>query len=52
MADKHDEYKDNAIDNMAEAPIYILWLAGGSCDGCTMAMLGAATPKIEELLLG
>jgi len=37
---------------MVEAPVSILWLAGGSCDGCTMAMLGATAPKIEELLLG
>lgn len=32
-------------------PIQILWLAGGSCEGCTMAMLGAASPSIEMLLL-
>jgi hydrogenase small subunit len=41
---------------MTEAPLpdvlYLIWIAGASCDGCTMAMLGAATPGIEALLLG
>jgi hydrogenase small subunit len=32
--------------------VYIIWLAGASCDGCTMAVLGAAQPGIENLLLG
>ena len=29
-----------------------MWIGGASCDGCTMAMLGAAEPGIEDLLLG
>ena len=32
--------------------ITIVWLEGASCDGCTMAMLGAADPALEDLLLG
>lgn len=35
-----------------ESKAYLIWLAGASCDGCTMAMLGAAAPGIEDLLLG
>ncbi len=30
----------------------IIWLGGASCDGCTMAMLGATEPKLEDLLVG
>ena len=32
--------------------LHILWMAGASCDGCTMAMLGATAPSLEDLLLG
>jgi hydrogenase small subunit len=31
---------------------YLIWLDGGSCDGCTMSVLGAAEPGIEDLILG
>jgi hydrogenase small subunit len=32
--------------------VYLIWLAGIGCDGCTMAMLGAAEPGIEDLIQG
>jgi hydrogenase small subunit len=32
--------------------LYVVWITGASCDGCTMAMLGAADPGIEDILLG
>lgn len=32
--------------------MHIIWIGGGSCDGCTMAMLGASQPGIDDLLLG
>ncbi len=28
------------------------WLAGMSCDGCTVAVTGATAPSVEDLLLG
>ncbi len=31
---------------------HLIWFGGAGCDGCTMAMLGAAEPGIEDLLLG
>ena len=34
------------------AKVYVIWLAGGSCDGCTVAMTGATNPRIEQLLAG
>lgn len=42
------------MTDQREAPSksHILWLGGGSCDGCTMAMLGASTPALETLLTG
>lgn len=30
----------------------IVWLHGGGCDGCTMSVLGATSPRLEELLAG
>jgi hydrogenase small subunit len=32
--------------------IYLIWLVGGSCDGCTVAVAGATHPRVEHLLLG
>jgi len=30
----------------------VFWMAGMSCDGCTVAVAGATNPGIEGLLLG
>jgi hydrogenase small subunit len=32
--------------------VYLIWLSGAGCDGCTMAMLGSSEPGIEDLILG
>lgn len=32
--------------------IYLVWLSGIGCNGCTMAMLGASEPGIEDLIQG
>lgn len=32
--------------------VYAFWLAGMSCDGCTIAVAGATAPSVESLLLG
>jgi len=32
--------------------IYLIWLAGASCDGCTVATTGATHPRVEHLLAG
>ncbi|HMC04115.1 MAG TPA: hypothetical protein VKJ83_01430, partial [Actinomycetota bacterium] len=32
--------------------IYLFWLVGASCDGCTIAVAGATNPKVEHLLQG
>jgi hydrogenase small subunit len=34
------------------APVHAFWLAGMSCDGCTIAVTGATAPGIEDLLGG
>ncbi|MBI1765353.1 MAG: hypothetical protein HYR56_28390 [Acidobacteria bacterium] len=31
---------------------WLIWLSGAGCDGCTQALLGAAEPSLEDLLLG
>ena len=35
---------------VAEVPL--LWLSAASCDGCTASLLGGASPRIEDALLG
>lgn len=32
--------------------VYAFWLAGMSCDGCTISVSGAGEPTLEDLLLG
>src|SRR5262245_48697914 len=32
--------------------VHALWLAGMSCDGCSVAVTGATSPSVEDLLLG
>ena len=32
--------------------VHVFWLAGMSCDGCTIAVAGATNPGIEHLLTG
>ena len=35
-----------------EVGVHVFWLSGMSCDGCSVAMLGAIAPRVEELTLG
>ena len=42
-------------DPLALGPVrkaYVIWLAGASCEGCTVAASGATHPRIEQLLTG
>jgi hydrogenase small subunit len=32
--------------------VHVFWLAGMSCDGCSVAVTGATSPSVEELLGG
>jgi hydrogenase small subunit len=34
------------------AEVHVFWLAGMSCDGCSIAVTGATAPSVEELLGG
>src|SRR5437879_2131080 len=31
---------------------WVIWLSCGGCEGCTMSVLGATSPRLEELLAG
>ena len=37
-------------NNIAE--VHAFWVAGGSCDGCSIAAVGATSPSVEDLLRG
>ena len=32
--------------------VHVFWIAGMSCDGCSIAATGATNPCVEDLLLG
>ena len=32
--------------------IHAFWIAGGSCDGCSIAAVGATSPSVEDLMRG
>jgi hydrogenase small subunit len=32
--------------------IYLIWMVGASCDGCTVAVAGGTRPRVEHLLAG
>ncbi len=32
--------------------VYLFWIVGASCDGCTISVTGATHPRLEDLLLG
>ena len=43
------------IDPLPTGPlekVYVIWLAGMSCDGCSISLLGATTPPLERLMAG
>lgn len=37
-------------DNIEE--VHAFWIAGGSCDGCSIAIVGATSPSLEDLVNG
>ena len=37
-------------DNIEE--VHAFWIAGGSCDGCSIAAVGATSPSVEDLTNG
>ena len=43
---------DEAINIGPLKKIYLIWMVGGSCDGCTVAVAGGTHPRVEHLLQG
>ena len=41
-----------AVTDPGAGTVHVFWLSGMSCDGCSVAMLGSALPRIEEISLG
>ncbi len=36
----------------AEGVVHVFWLAGMSCDGCSVSALGATNPSLEDVVMG
>jgi len=46
-----DEKAPPKVSNHIEE-VHAFWIAGGSCDGCSIAAVGASSPSVEDLLRG
>ncbi len=42
----------NPLSSLPLDTVHVFWLAGMSCDGCTIAVAGATNPPLENLLTG
>lgn len=40
------------LPHMPLEKVYVFWFAGGSCDGCSISVLGATNPPLEQLMAG
>lgn len=47
----HPEHEDS-LNLGPLKKVYLIWLVGASCDGCTVAVSGATHPRVEDLLQG
>lgn len=45
MAKSKESLLPNAIEE-----VHVFWLAGASCDGCSISALGATSPSVEDLI--
>ena len=36
----------------ADGVVHVFWLAGMSCDGCSVSALGASNPSMEDMVMG
>ncbi len=43
---------DPGIEDGSRERACVVWIGCGGCDGCTMSVLGAVSPTLEELLAG
>ena len=43
---------DDGEQVATEDRAWVIWLSCGGCEGCTMSVLGATSPRLEELLAG
>ena len=40
------------LDDAPVSEVHAFWLAGLSCDGCSIAAVGAKNPTVEQLITG
>ena len=64
ITDPHDPFapiglrsrlREPRTDTLSMGPlekVFLLWLVGASCDGCSVAVTGATHPRLEDLLNG
>ncbi len=46
-----ENLKGSLLSN-AIREVHAFWIAGGSCDGCSIAAVGASSPSVEDLVSG
>jgi hydrogenase small subunit len=52
LADRLIEHSGREIMEGPLKKVYVLWLSGMGCDGCSISTLGATEPSVEELTTG
>jgi hypothetical protein len=52
FGDDAARYRGLAEARRVLTEVHVFWLAGMSCDGCSIAVTGATAPSVEELLGG
>ena len=52
MTDSLADMAPAGAHSTSDERAYVVWIGSGGCDGCTMSVLGAVSPTLEELLVG
>jgi hydrogenase small subunit len=45
------DFRGQSAPPSSEGMMHVFWLSGMSCDGCSVSMMGASNPSIEDLAL-
>ncbi|HET7489051.1 MAG TPA: hypothetical protein VFJ85_14065 [Acidimicrobiales bacterium] len=52
IAVRHEPERPDPLALGPLSRVYLLWLAGASCEGCSVAATGGTHPRLEQLLSG
>ena len=50
VAESASSMRKISLENSPIKEVHAFWLAGMSCDGCSIAAVGAQNPSVDQLL--